>query len=114
MAFQMIDDVLDIEGDENRIGKRVGTDLLDGNPSLPVVLGLDIAAVRDAFLAAPATEGEVRAALVELRKAGIPDHVRDRAVGHARRAADIIEALDPSPYKDALSRFVAELVARDI
>ena len=114
MAFQMIDDVLDIEGDENRIGKRVGTDLLDGNPSLPVVLGLDIAAVRDAFLAAPATEGEVRAALVELRKAGIPDHVCDRAVGHARRAADIIETLDPSPYKDALSRFVAELVARDI
>ncbi|TFH28216.1 MAG: polyprenyl synthetase family protein, partial [Myxococcales bacterium] len=50
MAFQMIDDVLDIEGDSAKTGKRVGTDLLDGNPSLPIVWGLDLPAVRRAFV----------------------------------------------------------------
>ena len=39
MAFQMIDDLLDILGPEEKIGKPVGSDLRAGIPSLPVVLG---------------------------------------------------------------------------
>ena len=40
MAFQMIDDLLDILGPEEKIGKPVGSDLRAGIPSLPVVLGV--------------------------------------------------------------------------
>ena len=40
LAFQMVDDILDIVGPEEKIGKPVGSDLRAGIPSLPVVLGM--------------------------------------------------------------------------
>ena len=39
-AFQMVDDLLDVIGPEEKIGKPVGSDLRDGIISLPVVLGV--------------------------------------------------------------------------
>jgi geranylgeranyl pyrophosphate synthase len=48
LAFQLLDDVLDIAGPEERTGKARGTDLLDGTVTLPLIL----AASRDAALAA--------------------------------------------------------------
>jgi geranylgeranyl pyrophosphate synthase len=38
LAFQLLDDVLDITGPEERTGKRRGTDLLDGTVTLPLIL----------------------------------------------------------------------------
>jgi geranylgeranyl pyrophosphate synthase len=38
LAFQLLDDVLDITGPEARTGKRRGTDLLDGTVTLPLIL----------------------------------------------------------------------------
>jgi len=44
LAFQLLDDVLDIAGPPERTGKARGTDLLDGTVTLPLIL----AAERDA------------------------------------------------------------------
>ncbi|MGH7907837.1 MAG: polyprenyl synthetase family protein, partial [Candidatus Binataceae bacterium] len=41
LAFQMIDDLLDILGPEEKIGKPVGSDLRAGIPSLPIVLAAE-------------------------------------------------------------------------
>jgi geranylgeranyl pyrophosphate synthase len=38
LAFQMLDDVLDVSGPEERTGKHRGTDLLDGTVTLPLIL----------------------------------------------------------------------------
>jgi ubiquinone/menaquinone biosynthesis methyltransferase len=38
LAFQMLDDVLDVSGSEAETGKRRGTDLLDGTVTLPLIL----------------------------------------------------------------------------
>ena len=38
LAFQLLDDVLDVTGPEERTGKRRGTDLLDGTVTLPLIL----------------------------------------------------------------------------
>lgn len=47
MAFQLLDDVLDVEGPPERTGKARGTDLLDGTVTLPLIL----ARARDPTLA---------------------------------------------------------------
>lgn len=40
MAFQIVDDRLDLTGDEDMVGKSLGTDLTEGKMTLPVILWL--------------------------------------------------------------------------
>jgi len=40
MAFQIVDDRLDLTGDEKTVGKSLGTDLSEGKMTLPVILWL--------------------------------------------------------------------------
>src|SRR5205085_11028429 len=48
LAFQLLDDVLDVSGPAERTGKHRGTDLLDGTVTLPLILARE----RDGELAA--------------------------------------------------------------
>jgi farnesyl diphosphate synthase len=46
LAFQIVDDILDIEGDPALLGKTVGADLAHNKPTYPAVMGLEAARVR--------------------------------------------------------------------
>ena len=61
LAFQILDDVLDVSGPPERTGKPRGTDLLDGTVTLPLILArrldtglaaVDLRGVRDPAAAA--------------------------------------------------------------
>ena len=41
LAFQIADDILDVEGDESKTGKRVGKDSEAGKATFVSLLGLD-------------------------------------------------------------------------
>jgi len=56
LAFQIADDVLDAEGDEAALGKRVGKDAGRGKLTFPTVIGAAVARERAATLAAEAAE----------------------------------------------------------
>jgi geranylgeranyl pyrophosphate synthase len=93
LAFQLLDDVLDVSGPAERTGKHRGTDLLDGTVTLPLILAreldaelaaLDLRAVRtpekaaeicDAISATGVLESAKLEALamVAAAKAGLPD-----------------------------------------
>ncbi|MEK7270801.1 MAG: polyprenyl synthetase family protein [Planctomycetota bacterium] len=47
IAFQIVDDCLDLDGDESEVGKSLGTDLLKGKPTLPVLCALERASPAD-------------------------------------------------------------------
>ena len=92
LAFQLLDDVLDVSGPAERTGKHRGTDLLDGTVTLPLILarerdpelaGLDLRGVRtpeqaenvcDAIAATGALEAarEVALGMVADAKADLP------------------------------------------
>ena len=40
LAFQIVDDTLDVTGDPHNTGKAVGTDLIEGKPTLPVIYAM--------------------------------------------------------------------------
>jgi geranylgeranyl diphosphate synthase type II len=42
LAFQITDDILDLEGDAKKLGKQVGSDLRQDKATYPKVLGLDM------------------------------------------------------------------------
>jgi geranylgeranyl pyrophosphate synthase len=95
LAFQMLDDLLDVCGPVERTGKHRGTDLLDGTVTLPLILArrfdpdlgeVDLRAVRsrehaealcDRIAATPALGGtrERAAALVRAAKDALGGHV---------------------------------------
>ena len=79
LAFQLLDDVLDVTGPPERTGKARGTDLLDGTVTLPLILARAAATrprVRRAARARPAAAEELcdRIAATEAL-----DEVRSRA-----------------------------------
>jgi len=88
LAFQLLDDVLDVSGPPERTGKARGTDLLDGTVTLPLIL----AAGADPQLGATDLRGLDAAAAEDLcdriAATGALDRVRTRAlemVGSAKR-----------------------------
>ncbi len=43
LAFQVVDDLLDVEGDVDQLGKRPGGDAARGQPTFPALIGVDAA-----------------------------------------------------------------------
>lgn len=116
LAFQMVDDILDIVGPEEKIGKPVGSDLRAGIPSLPVVLAMEHSAeFRKLFQAGLATEGEpLDRALAILREPAILAHARRHASAQIRIARTAVEGLRPSAFRTALASIVDDQLAREV
>ncbi len=113
MAFQLIDDLLDVEGDEDLTGKPVGIDLRDGNPSLPLVLALaEDAEVRRVFLMPEPDDAAIRGALERVRALGVLTTVRRLAEDYTRRARDLLATLPYSAFRQALDGIVTEIEER--
>ncbi|MEO6025702.1 MAG: polyprenyl synthetase family protein [Candidatus Binatia bacterium] len=112
MAFQIIDDILDVEGDA-RTGKPVGIDLRDGNPSLPLVLAIaqDVE-VRRVFLATDASDADIDAALQRVRGLDVLKTVRQLAEDYTARARSALEDLPYSAYRQALADIIADIEDR--
>ena len=107
LAFQLLDDVLDVTGPPERTGKARGTDLLDGTVTLPLILARE----RDQRLAELNLRGldaeGAEAVCDRIAATGVLDQVRAgarRRVELAKRALER-SALDPD------QRQLLELVA---
>jgi geranylgeranyl pyrophosphate synthase len=81
LAFQLLDDVLDVSGPAQRTGKARGTDLLDGTVTLPLILARErderIASLDLATLAGPA---EAEALCKRIAATGALEEARERAL----------------------------------
>jgi octaprenyl-diphosphate synthase len=113
LAFQVSDDLLDVEGHPALTGKPRGIDLRDGNPSLPIVLALaDDPEVARLFAAERLTPGEVESGLARIRRSGVLAAVAERAAGHVAAARAEIARLPASPYRTALDGLTQALAGR--
>jgi geranylgeranyl pyrophosphate synthase len=113
LAFQLLDDVLDVSGPASRTGKHRGTDLLDGTVTLPYIL----ARARDPELAAldPRTVRDPAAAedvCDRIEATGALDEARRRALEIVDEAKELLPA-DLEPHRRAVLELVANgVVAR--
>jgi geranylgeranyl pyrophosphate synthase len=78
IAFQIIDDVLDVEGDDTTLGKTAGKDAASGKPSYPALFGLAESRAMAAACVARANAALERAAMTRGRLAQIADWVITR------------------------------------
>jgi octaprenyl-diphosphate synthase len=115
IAFQMVDDILDIVGHVELLGKPTGMDLRDGNPSLPIILALNAqqAAVCEAFQSAQPTEASIGAALDTIKSGAIIQQAKSISRGFAEEALKSIRKFPPSRYRNGLKTLVHLIVDRD-
>ncbi len=113
MTFQIVDDLLDVEGDEERVGKPIGIDVRDGNPSLPMVLAIGRdAEVARIFQKPTPTPADIDTALTRIKRSGVLAEVRRLAADYGTRARRSLDELAPSLDKDHLLTLIDQLLAR--
>lgn len=115
LAFQIADDVLDLLGDEETVGKSLGTDLVKQKFTLPLIRLLTQVShqERPALLELlTSSENHRRESLRPwfARFDGI-DYARNQAEKFAQKAAEELQPLSASPARDSLvelTRFVVQ------
>jgi geranylgeranyl pyrophosphate synthase len=110
VAFQILDDVLDVSGPAERIGKHRGTDLLDGTVTLPLILAREI----DPSLDAPAgmTPAQAEELCDRIAATGALDEARARAVALVAQAKGSLPDGLPAAQRRALDLVADSVVAR--
>ena len=115
IAFQMMDDVLDVVGRRDLLGKSTGMDLRDGNPSLPIVLSLldGHRAVARVFQSQEPSENDIRRALDAMGNGTVIERARKFSRKYALKACGEIEKLPETSARDALKALGRLLTDRD-
>ena len=115
LAFQILDDVLDVSGPSERTGKHRGTDLLDGTVTLPLIL----ARRRDPALAAMdlcelvSEPAQAEAVCDRIAVSGALSEAREQALRHVAEAKAALGAVDmPEPRRRALDLVADGVVER--
>jgi heptaprenyl diphosphate synthase len=126
VAFQLIDDIIDLSSEVEATGKQAGTDLRSGVSTLPL-LYLRRAARTDSDASELLTrlerelqaefygegdEAELAASIAEVREHPVTEQTLEEARRWARDAVDALEPLPEGPVKKALTRFAQTIVER--
>ena len=112
MAFQIVDDVLDITGDERTIGKPAGSDLRQGTVTLPVIFYLRDLPPGDPRRAVITGEERVDDALALLGASPALDEARGRARAFVAEAKSYLSGFPASLARQALLELADDAVAR--
>jgi len=115
-AFQLVDDLLDYEGNTQQLGKNVGDDLREGKPTLPLLIAMSRATAEECTLVRHAIEhGETErlAEIVDIvRRTGALKATRDAAYAEAEKARTLLSALPATPAREALLDLCVRSVER--
>ncbi|MDX2199999.1 MAG: polyprenyl synthetase family protein [Phycisphaerae bacterium] len=118
-AFQIVDDVLDLCGDEEIVGKSLGRDLAKGKPTLPLVHYLSTAprAARESMLAllreaGEADNGHSAEIARRLQHHGSVAYAQDIATNMIQGAQECLAILPESPTRATLSAMADFVVSR--
>ena len=108
LAFQLLDDVLDVTGPPERTGKGRGTDLLDGTVTLPLIGAME----REPELASIELRGLDRAEAERIcdriAATGVLDEVRGRARDGIERAKRSLEGPSFTDEERSLLGLIAD------
>ncbi|RCV87033.1 octaprenyl diphosphate synthase [Billgrantia montanilacus] len=117
LSFQLIDDLLDYQGDATAMGKNVGDDLAEGKPTLPLIQAMaagtpeQVRTVRQAIRQGGLDHLDEVLAIV--RDTGALDYTRARAEEMAAKALEQLDLLPPSRYRDSMAELARMAVDRE-
>jgi octaprenyl-diphosphate synthase len=110
MTFQIVDDLLDLDGDEAVLGKPVLSDLAEGRITLPLIRSLQTGGRNGRKLAKSLvgrkdiSAAERRGLLETLAAGDAFDYARERAGEYAERSLEFLGPFPESPTREVLCR----------
>ena len=117
LAFQLVDDALDYEGDAEALCKNVGDDLAEGKPTLPLIYAMREGNKEEAELIAQAIhEGgldQLDTIVDIVKRSGALEYTADSARQQADLAIEQLQQLPDSPYKQAMVELAEFSIGRN-
>jgi geranylgeranyl diphosphate synthase type I len=115
LAFQVIDDILGIWGDESRTGKSTATDIATKKKTLPVLYGLQQSTIlSDLYQHAPVDEHFVQTVVEQLDELGSRKFATQKAAHYSSTARQHLQAANPAGEAgEALYQLADILLERD-
>ena len=118
MAFQIVDDILDFNGEQSAVGKPLGSDLLNGLVTLPAIYYAEANPNDPDVLSLPNggwTHNENMTRLVDnIRSSSATKEAMLEAEQHIDHALTHLESLEPCAERDALENLAKYIVDRKV
>jgi len=113
LAFQVVDDLLGIWGQEYQTGKPTSADIRTRKKTLPIVYALGDPELRSLYSHESLTETDVAQVLAVLGRQGARQFTEEVANGHSAQAMEYLRQVgQETPARRALSEFAQSLLTR--
>ncbi|MBT8445212.1 MAG: octaprenyl diphosphate synthase [Gammaproteobacteria bacterium] len=115
-AFQLVDDALDYDADNEQLGKNIGDDLAEGKPTLPLINALGRCTPKQQLAIRTAIEhggrDDIEAIIEAVQSSGAIAYTMQKARAATERAIEALARVPDSVYKDSLIRLADFAVER--
>jgi octaprenyl-diphosphate synthase len=115
-AFQVIDDLLDYDGEAGEMGKNLGDDLREGKATLPLIAAMQRGTPVQREIIRSAVEtgavSELDRIVTIVKETGALQITRNAAAVEAQRAVDAASLLPRNAYSQGLLQLAAQLLVR--
>lgn len=119
MSFQIVDDLLDFQGDPDHLGKPILSDIREGRITLPLIYTINSDGRQNglrlrALLQDKALSKETRRQILDIVNGnGALEYTSKRAEEYSLRAREIMGGFPPSPHREALGALAEFVLNRE-